>query len=236
MGDGSVRAVLSENLAAVRGRVGEACTRAGRDPGEVTLVVVTKTVEPEVIETLADLGVREVGENRVQALVHRAGRLGHRDLNWHMIGHLQRNKVRKVLPVASLIQSVESLRLARAIDRVAGELGRSAEVLLEVNISGEEAKFGLTPDGARDLVQQAPEWPHLRILGLMTMPPLVDDPETVRPIFVGLRDLRDSLAAEAPPEVRMQHLSMGMTQDYVQAVEEGATIVRVGTAIFGGLP
>ena len=230
-----VREVLSRNLANVRGRIAEACGRVGRDPAEVILVVVTKTVSLEIIEALAELQVRDVGENRVQALLERALGLRHLGLRWHMIGHLQRNKVRKALPLTYLIHSVDSLRLAETVNRVAGEEDGPSEVLLQVNVSGEEKKFGLEPAGALDLVRRADRLPNLRIIGLMTMAPFVSDPETVRPVFVRLRELAEQLRREAPPAVRMRHLSMGMTQDYAQAVEEGATIVRIGTAVFKGL-
>jgi pyridoxal phosphate enzyme (YggS family) len=226
---------LQRNLAVVLGRIAEACGRAGRSPGEVTLVVVTKTADAEVIEALAALGVRDVGENRVQALVERAERLKALGLRWHMIGHLQRNKVRKVLPVAHLIHSLDAAALAEAANRVAAEQGRVVDVLIEVNVSGEAQKFGLAPAAAEEIVRAAGQWSNLRVLGLMTMAPLVDDPETVRPVFAGLRELADRLRADAPPNVDLRHLSMGMTQDYVQAVEEGATIVRIGTAVVGGV-
>jgi hypothetical protein len=152
-----------------------------------------------------------------------------------MVGHLQRNKVRKALPVTHLVHSLDSIYLADTINRVAGEQGRDAQALIQVNISGEASKFGLEPDEALALVGRAEQWPNLRILGLMTMAPLVSDPETVRPIFAGLRQLAERIRSEAPSRATMEHLSMGMTQDYVQAVEEGATIVRIGTAICSGL-
>jgi len=230
-----VREVLSRNLAVVGGRIAEAAQRVGREADDVTLVVVTKTVSPEVIALLPDLGVHDVGENRVQALTERAQALNRLGLRWHMIGHLQRNKARKVLPFTHLLHAIDSLRLAETVNRVAGELDRPAEALIQVNVSGEASKFGLEPAEATDLIRRAPEWPHLRIAGLMTMAPFVSDPETVRPVFVALRELAERIRGDAPPGVEMRHLSMGMTQDYVQAVEEGATIVRIGTAVFKGL-
>ena len=228
--------ILTENLQTVQGRIADACRRAGRAPDGVTLVAVTKTVDPGVIRALADLGVRHVGENRVQQLLDRADDLADLDLAWHMIGHLQRNKVRKVLPRVALVHSVDSLRLAEAIDRVAGEADGAADALLEVNVAGEAAKFGFTPADLDHAVESLGRLTHLRVRGLMTMAPFVDDAETVRPVFASLRDLAARLGRSAPPNVSMGELSMGMTQDYVQAVEEGATIVRVGTALFRGLP
>jgi len=230
-----VREVLSRNLAVVRGRIAEAAERVGREPGGVTLVVVTKTVSPEVIALLPDLGVNDVGENRVQALTERAQALNRLGLRWHMIGHLQRNKVRKVLPFAHLLHTIDSPRLAETVNRAAAERDRPAEALIQVNVSGEASKFGRDPAEAIDLVRRAHDWPYLRITGLMTMAPFVSDPETVRPVFVALRALAERIRGDAPPGVEMRGLSMGMTQDYVQAVEEGATIVRVGTAVFKGL-
>ena len=226
--------IIARNLEDVRRRMADAAARRGRDPSAVTLVAVTKTVGANEVRALHALGQQEIGENRVQPALAKMEAVSDLPLRWHMIGHLQRNKVKKALPRFALIHSVDSLRLAHAITREAEELGRAAEVLLEVNVSGEESKFGLTPDEAVRLLEEIEGLEYVCVQGLMTMAPFVDDPETVRPIFAALRELRDRIVATRR-DVELPHLSMGMTQDYEVAIEEGATIVRVGTALFRGL-
>jgi pyridoxal phosphate enzyme (YggS family) len=225
---------LAENLQQVTGEIAAACARAGRSPSEVTLVAVTKYAEPAWVRRLIDLGVRELGESRPQQLVERAEQLPP-DVRWHLIGHLQRNKVKPVLPHAALIHSVDSLRLLERISEIAAEQSRRPRVLLEVNVSGEAAKDGLP---AAELLSQ---WdalqavPDVEIAGLMTMAPLTDDPEDARPVFRALRQLRDDLAARAAPHVQLTELSMGMSGDFAVAIEEGATLVRIGSRLFEGL-
>jgi pyridoxal phosphate enzyme (YggS family) len=220
----------AERLAEVRGRIETACRRAGRDPAGVELVAVSKTFPPEAVRELAEAGQRVFGESRQQEAEAKIPLLP-AGLCWHFIGHLQRNKVRKVLPLCDTIHSVDSLRLARHIDEVAGELGLEPRVYLEVNLAGEESKHGYRP---ADLRRELPELLGLRrlgILGLMAVPPAAEDPQASRRWFAELRTLRDELAAGAGAP--LDGLSMGMSGDYEVAVEEGATAVRVGSALFG---
>lgn len=221
---------LAERYAAVRGRIAAACERAGRDPTSVRLVAVTKYASVEQIRELVALGHRDLGENRPQQLLDRAASID-ADVRWHLIGTLQRNKARKVLPAASLIHSVDSVRLLETLDRLAEELSLRPRVLLEVNVSGEESKHGLSPEELRAAWPQVAAFPHLDIAGLMTMAPYSDDPESARPVFRELRRLREDLTAAGP--LPLPELSMGMSGDFEVAIEEGATIVRVGSALFG---
>jgi hypothetical protein len=236
------RKKLGENLQRVRDNVAAAAGRVRREPDDVRLVAVTKSVEPETIRTLVELGVRDLGESRVQQLTARAEELaawlGRRrkpvegPLRWHMVGHLQRNKVKQVLGAAETIHSVDSLRLAEEIDARAGQLGRTVEVLIEVNCSGESQKFGAAVGAAPHLAEQAATLANLRVVGLMTMAPLNPDPEAARPTFARLREVYDDMIRDRMGGKHFRHLSMGMSQDYTVAVEEGATMIRVGTALF----
>jgi len=226
---------ISDNIHRVRERIAEAAARAGRDPGEVGLVCVTKTVDlPEVREAV-EAGITIVGENRVGEGRRKRESLSGLSVCWHFIGHLQTNKVKQALEVFDFIHSVDSLKLAREIGRRADQAGKTMPVLLEVNVSGEEAKFGFSPEALRGDLDALGEMEGIRIEGLMTMAPFVADPEEVRPVMVGLRELAEQIAGENRPAVSMQRLSMGMTQDYEVAVEEGATLVRIGSAIFSGM-
>jgi len=219
--------IIAQNLAAVRANIEAACRKAGRSPADVTLVAVTKTVSSDVARALVAAGAADLGENRVQELESKAEAMRDLPVRWHMIGHLQRNKVRKVLPLVQLIHSVDSLRLAQEIHEQGAKLGRKARVLLEMNVSGEASKFGLRPEELAPLLKEIAPMENLVVEGLMTMPPIAADPELSRPYFKRLRDLRDAHG--------LKHLSMGMSQDYAVAIEEGATFVRVGTALFRGL-
>jgi pyridoxal phosphate enzyme (YggS family) len=220
------------NLREVRDRTAEAAARSGRAGADVRLVAVTKTVAPETIRVLAEAGQTDIGENRGQQIRDRAAELADTGVNWHMIGRLQRNKVKYVVPTCTMIHSVDSLRLAEAISKRARAHGMRATCLLEVNVSGEDVKAGVRPADAPALASQAAAMEGIDLVGLMTMPPFVDDAETVRPLFVALRQLREQLNRQADLPHPLTELSMGMTQDYEVAVEEGATIVRVGTALF----
>ena len=222
---------LLANLADGRDRIAAAAARSGRTSGAVRLVAVTKTVGPETIRALVAAGQTDVGENRPQQLRDRAAALAGLGVAWHMIGHLQRNKVRYAVPACAMIHSVDSLRLAEEIGRRALAAGGRATCLLEVN-SGEAQKSGVDPAQAPAMAAQAAAVDGIDLAGLMTMAPLVDDPETVRPVFARLRELLERVNREAPLPQPLTQLSMGMTQDYEVAVEEGATIVRVGTALF----
>jgi len=227
-----VRSRIESNLGSVRTRIASAARRGGRDPDDILLVAVTKTVGLQEILYAADLGVEVIGENRVREALAKHGRVGDR-VKWHMVGHLQRRKVRDAVRIFDYIHSVDGLALAEEIDRRCAAAGKTMPILFEVNVSGEETKFGLAPDETLSVIQQASVLEHIRIEGLMTMAPLLPDPEEARPCFRELARLAESLEREDIPNVTMKHLSMGMTNDFAVAIEEGSTMVRVGTAIFG---
>lgn len=217
----------------LRERIVRCCERIGRDPGDVTLVAVAKTFPAELVREVVRAGVADIGENYVQELQQKRAALGDESIRWHFIGHLQSNKARIVAPFAHLIHAVDSVSLARELDTRARDAGRILEVLVEVNTTGEGSKFGVRPDNAEALVRSMQPFRNLRIAGLMTIGPFLPDPEGSRPMFQLLRTLRDSIAAVHQDNATLRHLSMGMTGDFEVAIEEGATIIRVGTAIFG---
>lgn len=224
---------LQQALPEVRGRIAEACDRAGRaDAESIAMVAVTKGHPVEALEAVRAAGLRIIGENRVQEARAKREQAGDLGLAWHMVGHLQRNKVTEALGLFELIQSVDSLRLARRIAREAGERARVAEVLVEVNAAGEEQKYGFAPGATIDAVRAMVGLDALRIVGLMTMAPLTEDEDVLRATFRRVRDLYDRCRDEVQ-EFEPRHLSMGMTNDFEIAVEEGSTMVRLGTALFG---
>lgn len=224
---------IADNVREVQARIAEAARRAGRGPEEVRLVAVTKTVPVPRIQEALEAGVRWLGENRVQEAVEKASCFDGRDFRprWHLVGHLQRNKVRHVFGLFELIHSVDSLPLIEALESRAEVEGAAMDVLLQVNMAGEASKHGCRPEEVPALAKALKASPHLDLRGLMTMPPLPQHPEESRPWFQALRRLRDDLVEMGFPEVR--DLSMGMTADFEVAIEEGATWVRIGTAIFG---
>jgi len=226
-----VKAEIEVNLQRVRKRIAAAAQRAGRDPAEVTLVAVTKTRPVEVIRAAYELGVRDFGENRVEEAETKFALLPD-DIRWHMVGHVQSRKAARVVKPYVLVHSVDRVKLARRLNRFAAEAARRLPVLLEVNVSGEASKYGFRPAEVEAAVEAIWGFEHLQIRGLMTMAPIVSDPEEARPVFAALRELRERLAARFP-DIRWEHLSMGMTDDFEVAIEEGATIVRIGRAIFG---
>jgi pyridoxal phosphate enzyme (YggS family) len=221
---------MQKNLEEVNERIAAAAKRAGRDPADIKLVAVSKGRDPGRITELARVGQSVFGENRAQELRDKLQRI-EGELEWHFIGHLQRNKVNMVVGKVALIHSLDSERLAEAIDHRATALGIRQEVLIQVNVSREESKYGVDEKGTGRLLQTALSLPGLKVKGLMTMAPFVEEKEGARPFFIRLRELRDELNA-ADSETSLDLLSMGMTQDYEVAVEEGANIVRIGTAIF----
>jgi PLP dependent protein len=231
----SLSEVLRQRLAAVEERLAEACRRAGRPRDAVTLVAVTKTVPAEVAAALHELGVAHLGENRPQELWRKAAALPP-TVRWHLVGHLQRNKVERTLPLVEMVHSVDSVRLLRALEDEAARRQRTPAVLLEVNASGEASKQGFTPENVPGLIPEINGLRHVRVRGLMTMAALEDDPEKCRPTFAALRSLRDRLKSGVKPPHALEHLSMGMSNDFEIAVEEGATLVRLGTVLFEGLP
>ncbi|MGN0361957.1 MAG: YggS family pyridoxal phosphate-dependent enzyme [Bilifractor sp.] len=227
--------MLIENYRSVQEKINEACARSGRDPKEVTLVAVSKTKPEENITELYNAGVRDFGENYIQELRRKHEDLP-QDIRWHMIGHLQRNKVKYIAGYIKMIHAVDSYELAETIEKEAVKNHRCIPILIEVNVAGEDTKFGVSCEDASSLVRRIAEnLPHVRVSGLMTSAPFVSDPEDNRPVFRKLRQLSVDIGMENTDNenVEMKTLSMGMTNDYQIAVEEGATIVRVGTAIFG---
>ena len=224
--------MVIENLKKVEDEITAACLRAGRAREDVTLIAVSKTKPESMVEEAYSVGQRDFGENKVQEICRKIEVLP-QDIRWHMIGHLQRNKVRQVVGKACMIHSVDSLRLAEAISQEAVKQDRIVPVLIEVNVAQEESKFGVTAEETIALIEAAAKLPHISIRGLMTIAPFVEDPEENRPIFRKLKQLSVDIAAKNINNVTMSVLSMGMTNDYEVAIEEGATMVRVGTGIFG---
>jgi len=228
---------IARNLESIYHRIEAACRRAGRDPREVTLIAVTKTVTAKEVLAAYRYGVRHFGENRVEEALPKIAEFqqmlsaGEPAPTWHMIGHLQRRKVRDAMPAFDIVHSVDTVRLAAEMSKRLEPLGKEMPILLEVNISGEASKYGFAPADVPAAVEEILQMPHLSIRGLMTMAPIVAHAEDARPYFVKLRALRDELAARYP-EVQWSELSMGMSDDFEPAVEEGATMVRIGRAIF----
>ncbi|PYX08335.1 MAG: YggS family pyridoxal phosphate-dependent enzyme [Acidobacteria bacterium] len=227
---------VGENVARVRDRIASAARRAGRNPGEIALMAVTKTHPPERIREAHAAGLRLFGENRVQEFANKADALRDlEDAEWHMIGHLQSNKAANAAELFAAIDSVDSLKLAEKLNSSALKLSKKLTALIEINVGGEAAKSGLSP-GSRELetiLEAAPRLTNLEFRGLMTIPPFTENPEDARPYFRQLRSLRDALAARKLPAISTDALSMGMSHDFEIAIEEGSTCVRVGTAIFG---
>jgi len=226
---------VADNLGAVQERMAKAAARVGRDPESITLVAVTKTVPVERIREAIEAGQRVFGENRVQEAQAKVQALG-REVRWHLIGHLQRNKVKVACDLFDLIESVDSLPLAQAINARAAQHGLMMPILVQVNIGDETTKSGVAATAALALVQQVALLPHVSVRGLMCVPPPVDIPDHARPYFVQLRTLAERVARQQIPNTSMTELSMGMSHDFEVAIEEGATMVRVGSAIFGPRP
>src|SRR6266496_3299646 len=221
---------IAENLARVREQIAQAAAKARRAVDEIELVAITKTHPAEKVREAIEAGQNLFGESRVQEARAKIPELPS-NLRWHFVGHLQKNKIRHALPLFELIHSVDSLALAEDINRIAEEEGLHPRVLVEVNVAGEGSKCGFSPEKLRDQMEELLALPRLSILGLMTIPPLAEEAEASRKYFVQLRELRDRLQTEF--RVDLAQLSMGMTQDFPVAIEEGATLIRVGTAIFG---
>lgn len=223
---------IRENVQFARNKIAEACRRSGRKSEEIELVAITKTVDVELINEAIEAGIRVVGENRVQEAWRKFQEVGEK-VHWHMVGHLQTNKVKRVLQFADMIHSVDSVYLAREIQTQAKKLERTIEILIQVNTSGEESKFGFEPEATIGAIEEVSTLPNLKIKGLMTIGAFLPNPEDVRPCFKLLHDLKDRVNERGITSVEIGTLSMGMTNDYEIAIEEGSTMVRVGTAIFG---
>jgi pyridoxal phosphate enzyme (YggS family) len=228
-----VDAAIAFNLQSVRSRIDAAARRAGRDPSHVRLIAVSKTFDADHVRAAWAAGQRDFGENKVQEALQKIDQTADMEIKWHLIGHLQSNKARKAVGAFSCIHSVDSLDLLRKLDAAAIDNGTSPDVLIQLDLAGEETKFGAAIDDARRLVEQGCAARGVRLCGLMLIPPWNEDQEQTRPWFKRLRDLRDSWLAEGVPPNCLAHLSMGMSHDFEAAIEEGATLVRVGTAIFG---
>jgi pyridoxal phosphate enzyme (YggS family) len=242
------RSPLAENLDQVREKIAAACAKAKREPSEVTLVAVTKYAAPEQVREILQLGVGDLGESRVQQLTQRAAqlnefharRLAHGDgvvsekLRWHMIGHLQRNKIKQLLPVVSVIHSIDSLRLAEELDAQAAKVQKRLPVLMQVNASEEASKAGVAVGASVHLAEQIDSMPNLQLIGLMTMAELTDDEKRIRHAFTRTREIFEEMKWHKIGGTSLRHLSMGMSHDYELAILEGATMVRVGSALFGG--
>jgi len=225
--------MIRASVDALRCRIESACRRAGRTPDEVTLVAVAKTFPADDIRESLRAGVEDIGENYVQELLAKREQLAAEKVRWHFLGHLQTNKVRQIAPWITLIHAVDSRGVAEEIDRRAALAGRVIDVLVEVNTTGEETKFGISPDATVSFLRSLEGCGHIRVAGLMTIGPFLPDPEGSRPMFKTLRRLRDEARSLGQANVTMEHLSMGMTGDFEVAIEEGATLIRIGTAIFG---
>ncbi len=227
--------LIADNLKKVLERMEVAARKVGRDPDKIKLVAVSKTVPPEFIREGIQAGVKILGENYVQEAKKKIEALGH-DVAWHFIGHLQTNKAKIAVRLFDLIHSVDSLHLAEELNKQAQAEGKVLPILLEVKLSEEKSKFGVAEDNILHLAEAISRMENLNLQGLMTMPPLFSNPEEARPYFIRLRKLSELLASQKIPRISMQELSMGMSSDFEIAIEEGATLIRVGTAIFGPRP
>lgn len=239
---------IADRLEQIKQRIASACAQARREPSEVTLIAVTKTAAPERIREILQLGVGDLGESRVQVLTQRAAQVNEffqrqkshgneslaPKLRWHLIGHLQRNKVKSVLPLVQLIHSVDSLRLAEELDVQAGRMQRRMPVLMQINASEEKSKFGVAVGAAVHLAEQIDSMPNLQIMGLMTMAPLDSTQDQSRAVFARTREVFEEMKWHKIGGNALRHLSMGMSNDFESAILEGATMVRIGTALFGG--
>ena len=224
--------MIAENIRKIEAEKAAAAERTGRKASEILLCAVTKTHSPEMINEAVDAGVTDIGENKVQEILDKYDKV--KKVRWHMIGHLQTNKVKYIIDKVCMIHSVESLKLAKEIDRRAAQHNLDMDILIEVNTAGDRAKFGVAPEEAESLINQIlGECPHVRIRGLMTIAPYAEDPEEIRPYFRKTRQLYEKLSAINDPHLDFSVLSMGMSNDRIVAVEEGSTLIRVGSAIFG---
>lgn len=222
---------IENNLTEIRDRMNKAAESSGRNPSDVTLIAVTKTYGVDVINEAIDCGVTDIGENRVQEIMEKYDHV--KPVRWHLIGHLQKNKVKYIVDKVELIHSVDSLGLAQEIDKQAKKYDKIQKILLEVNVSGEESKFGIRTDECEALCREIAKLENVKIEGLMTIAPFIDDETILTDVFKGLKKLSDSIEAAGIEGVDMKRLSMGMTNDFPLAISQGATMVRVGTGIFG---
>jgi len=223
---------IKRNIEEVRKRVEKAALKSGRNPGDIKIIGVTKTVDTDRIMKAIDAGIVDLGENRVQELLEKYDKIN-RECRWHLIGHLQTNKVKYIIDKVSLIHSVDRIELVQEIQKRAEKIGRIVDVLVQVNVAEEESKFGIRTSEALDFVKEVSRFENIKVRGLMTIAPLVENPETVRYVFRELRKLLIDIRQENIDNINMDFLSMGMSNDFEIAVEEGSNMIRVGTAIFG---
>jgi len=223
---------IKSNIEEVRKRVEKAALKSGRNPGDIKIIGVTKTVDTDRIMKAIDAGIVDLGENRVQELLEKYDKIN-RECRWHLIGHLQTNKVKYIIDKVSLIHSVDRIELVQEIQKRAEKIGRIVDVLVQVNVAEEESKFGIRTSEALDFVKEVSRFENIKVRGLMTIAPLVENPETVRYVFRELRKLLIDIRQENIDNINMDFLSMGMSNDFEIAVEEGSNMIRVGTAIFG---
>lgn len=224
---------IADNIRVILDKIAAAATACGRSPDEITLLAISKTFPPEAIVGAAEAGLRKFGENRVQEAEEKLPSLQIAGLEWHLVGHLQSNKAKKAAELFDVIHSLDSVKLAERLNRASLEAGKVLSVLLQVDLGQEETKYGADPSLIRKIVESMPQFPALRLNGMMTIPPYFDDPEDARPFFEALRKISERIEMEYPGALGERHLSMGMSHDFEQAIREGATIVRIGTAIFG---
>ena len=224
---------IKDNIDDILKRVGNACKKAGRNPGDITVVAVSKTVDYQRAKEAVEAGINNLGENRVQELVKKYEDMKDTDAKWHMIGHLQKNKVKYIIDKTVLIHSVESLELAEEINKRANKNNLIADILIELNIGEEESKFGITEERVYDFINSMDKFDNIRVLGLMTVAPFCENPEDVRWVFKKMKNIYDKVSTMKLQNVQMKYLSMGMTNDFEIAIEEGSNIIRIGTAIFG---
>ncbi|MDD4439223.1 MAG: YggS family pyridoxal phosphate-dependent enzyme [Tissierellia bacterium] len=224
---------IRENIDDIMKRVENTCKKIGRAPKDITVIAVSKTVDSERAKEAVEAGINNLGENRVQELIKKYDELKDIDIKWHMIGHLQKNKVKYILDKAVLIHSVESLSLAEEINKRAEKNNLTANVLIELNIGGEESKFGINEENVYDFIVSLEQFDNIRVLGLMTVAPFCENPEDVRWVFKTMKNIYDKISTMNLKNTEMKYLSMGMTNDFEIAIEEGSNIIRIGTAIFG---
>ena len=224
---------IRENIDCILKRVNDACEKTGRNPEDITVVAVSKTVDYQRAKEAVEAGINNLGENRVQELVSKYEELKSTDVKWHMIGHLQKNKVKYIIDKTELIHSVESLELAEEINKRAIKNNLTANVLIELNIGEEESKFGINEENVYNFLSSMEKFENIKVLGLMTVAPFCENPENVRWVFKKMKNIYDKASTMKLQNVQMKYLSMGMTNDFEIAIEEGSNIIRVGTAIFG---
>lgn len=224
---------IKDNIDNILNRVATSAQKSGRNPEDITIIAVSKTVDSEIARQAVELGLLNLGENRVQEFINKYEQLNNLDIKWHMIGHLQKNKVKYIIDKAELIHSIENLDLANEINKRAEQHGIISEVLIELNIGEEESKFGINSEHVYDFIKSINQYDHILVAGLMTVAPNCENPEEVRWIFKKMKEIYDNISKMELKNTDMKYLSMGMTNDFEIAIEEGSNIVRIGTAIFG---